>query len=414
MSNSDIHTIVSAIYTRDSRKIFAALVRLLGQMELAEEALHEAFTLALQKWEEQGIPANPVSWLISTGRFRAIDRIRRDARFVADDEAIALAETMPDDVQESVLEDDTLRLIFTCCHPAVASDVRIALTLREVCGFKTEEIAQAFLTRTTTIAQRIVRGKQKIRTSAIPFTIPSDNELPHRLDAVLLVIYLIFNEGYNASSGESALRLDLVSEAIRLGEQLASVLEDAEVHGLLALMLLHHARSPARTAEDGSIILLEHQQRADWDQQVIRLGRQHLEKAISLGYYGTYTLQATIAFEHCRAHRFADTNWAVIVLRYEQLLSIESSPIVRLNYAVAVAMAQNAQAGLTILDAESLPDELGKYHLYHCARADMLEKLGRFSEAMMALYEAKRLTHQRPEQQIIEVKIANVQSIMKK
>ena len=404
---------ISSLYHTKSRQIFATLVRLTGSFDLAEEALHDAFSVAMERWPEEGVPDNPVSWLISAGRVKTIVRIRRNDTLAAITHTLLQeTESQLANVTESYIEDDTLKLIFTCCHPSISPETQTALTLREVCGLTTEEIAHAFLTSRTTIAQRIVRGKQKIRESVIPFELPEEDELQSRLDNVLLTLYLIFNEGYNASSGNAHIRGELTTEAIYLTRQLARILNDAEVYGLLSLMLLHQARAPSRTDEAGNIVTLEHQQRAHWDNHAIAEGQQLLEQALATGHYGFYTLQAAIAFEHCRATHFNTTDWAAICGYYAQLQAAERSPVVTLNYAVAISMKDGAAAGLAFLDTAYDSPALKKYHLFHTARAYMLERMHRYDEAMSALNHARKLTTQRPELRFIEEKISTIQSVI--
>jgi len=406
---------IAALYRTDSRRILATLIRLLGDFDMAEEALHDAFTAALHSWPRDGGPQNPRGWLISTGRFKAIDRLRRAARFnaaltgVADQlEATASA---PDALEEDSLhglEDDRLRLIFTCCHPALTPDARIALTLREVCGLQTEEIARAFLIPAPTLAQRIVRAKGKIRDAAIPYQVPSREELPDRLDAVLHVIYLVFNEGYSASAGDSLTRHDLSSEAIRLGRLLTDLLPEPEAAGLLALMLLHDARSAARTSPDGELILLDDQDRSLWNHQQIREGAALVERALTSRRFGPYTLQAAIAAAHAEAPTAQATDWSQIVGLYDVLLRVEPSPVIELNRAAAIAMRDGPAAGLALIDALLARGELSGYHLAHSARADLCRRLGRVREAIAAYQRALALTQQGPERRFLERRLAQL------
>src|SRR5277367_6509069 len=406
---------IEALYRSDSRRILATLIRLLGDFDLAEEALHDAFTIALHTWPRDGVPQNPRSWLISTGRYKAIDRLRRSARFnvaSADlaDQLEATASSAADYADDTVhgLEDDRLRLIFTCCHPALTPDARIALTLREVCGLQTEEIARAFLIPAPTLAQRIVRAKGKIRDAAIPYQVPSREELPDRLDAVLHVIYLVFNEGYSASAGDSLTRHDLSSEAIRLGRLLTDLLPEPEAAGLLALMLLHDARRAARTSPDGELILLDDQDRSLWNHQQIREGSALVERALASRRFGPYTLQAAIAAAHAEAPTAHATDWSQIVGLYDVLLRVEPSPVVELNRAAAIAMRDGPAAGLALIDALLARGELSSYHLAHSARADLCRRLGRVQEAIAAYQRALALTQLGPERRFLERRLTQL------
>ncbi len=396
---------VADVYRRDSRRVFATLVRVLGDFDLAEEALHEAFAAAIEQWATQGVPENPRAWLVSTGCFKAIDIIRRRSRFQdVQDEVAARHDAIADTNaarSDHDIEDDRLRLIFTCCHPAIAPNVQIPLTLREVCGLSTEEIASAFLTSPATMAQRIVRGKAKIREAGIPYVIPALPDLPERLDSVLSVIYLVFNEGYSASRGESATRVELSDEAIRLCRQVLSLLPDPEVMGLLALMLLHESRRSARSTADGEIVLLEDQNRSLWDRALSAEGRQLVEQALASGQFGVYTIQAAISAVHSEAARAAETDWSQIVALYGVLLQAEPSPIVELNRAVAVAMRDGPAAGLTLIDAILERGELTGYHLAHSARGELLRRLGKFDDARISLTYALELTQQEPERRLL-------------
>ena len=404
-STAQIRQVIEDIYRSESRHVLATLIRLLGDFDLAEEALHEAFTAALEQWSRDGLPANPRAWLISTGRFRAVNAIRRRARLDASLTELAkrLDEvTRTNAARDDELEDDQLRLIFTCCHPALASSTQVALTLREVCGLTTEEIASAFLTAPTTMAQRIVRGKAKIRDARIPYQVPSGTELPERLDSVLAVIYLVFNEGYSASSGSSVTRSDLSEEAIRLGRLLVDLLPDPEAMGLLALMLLQESRRAARTSAQGDLILLEDQNRSLWDRAKITEAGSLIERALASQRFGVYTLQAAIARVHAAAPTAAATDWDQLVALYDVLARAEPSPVVALNRAVAVAMRDGPLTGLELIDAILARGELADYHLAHAARADLCRRLGRTAEARTSYQRALDLTRQEPERRFLE------------
>jgi RNA polymerase sigma-70 factor (ECF subfamily) len=400
---------VEAVYRSDSRRVLATLIRLLGDFDLAEEALHDAFTAAVERWPQDGVPANPRAWLVSAGRFKAIDGLRRRARF---DASLAhLAERLEADSagaprgweeDEEGVEDDRLRLIFTCCHPALPADAHVALTLREVCGLTTEEIAHAFLTAPSTVAQRIVRAKGKIRDAGIPYQVPSRADLPDRLASVLHVVYLVFNEGYSASSGASLTRPDLSAEAIRLGRLLVELLPEPEALGLLALMLLHESRRVARTSATGELVLLDDQDRALWSREHIAEGQALVERALSSRRFGPYALQAAIAAVHAEAPRAAATDWAQIVGLYDVLARDDPSPVVELNRAAAVAMRDGPAAGLALIDALLARGDLADYHLAHSARADLLRRLGRSTEARAAYELALGLTRQAPERRFLE------------
>jgi len=400
---------VNAVYVSESRRVLATLIRLLGDFDVAEEALHDAFRAALEQWPREGVPANPRSWLVSAGRFKAIDGLRRRARFDALDEAGAAADiAVEPDVwsgDESV-EDDRLRLIFTCCHPALAPDAQVALTLREVCGLRTEEIAQAFLAPAPTLAQRIVRAKAKIRDARIPYQVPAREELPERLDAVLRVIYLVFNEGYAASSGSTVTRHDLSGEAIRLGRLLADLLPEPEAVGLLALMLLHDSRRAARTSADGDVILLDDQDRSLWNRRQIEEGARLVRQALATRRFGAYTIQAAIAGVHAGARDAAATDWGEIVGLYDVLQRLTPSPVVELNRAVAIAMRDGPEAGLALVDAILARGDLGDYRLAHAARAELCRRLGRAVEARTSFERALALTKQEPERRLLERRIA--------
>jgi RNA polymerase sigma-70 factor (ECF subfamily) len=402
------------IYRTDSRRIFATLVRLLGDFDLAEDALHDAFAAALTQWPRDGVPQNPRAWLISAGRFRAIDTLRQRRRFDASLPALAelvdANSSVPSEWEEDGIEDDRLRLIFICCHPTLSPEARVALTLREVCGLTTEEVARAFLTAPPTLAQRIVRAKAKIRDAQIPYQVPSRNELPDRLDTVLQVIYLVFSEGYSASSGEALTRPDLSGEAIRLARLLIEMLPAPEAQGLLALMLLHESRRAARTSPTGDLILLEEQDRSHWDQKQIVEGNSLVEQALQSRQFGPYTLQAAIAAVHAEAADPAATDWTQIVGLYDVLTQIAPSSIVELNRAVAVAMRDGPAAGLTLIDALLTRGDLADYYLAHSARAALCLKLGKIAEARSAYEQALSLTQQKPERRFLRERLRQLRS----
>jgi RNA polymerase sigma-70 factor, ECF subfamily len=403
---------VDAVYRSDSRRVLATLIRLLGDFDLAEEALHDAFRAALEQWPRDGVPANPRAWLVSTGRFKAIDAMRRHKRLqpLPDDieKRLAADDADPAVLDNESVEDDRLRLIFTCCHPALAPDAQVAMTLREVCGLTTEEVARAVLTPPPTVAQRIVRAKSKIRNARIPYEMPSEADLPDRLDAVLRVVYLVFNEGYSASSGASLTRHDLSSEAIRFGRLLLELLPEPEVIGLLALMLLQESRRAARTSRSGDIVLLEDQDRSLWNRDYIREGLALVERALSSQRFGPYTLQATIAAVHTEAPSAAATDWTQIVGLYDVLLRAEPSPVVELNRAVALAMRDGPAAGLSVIDAILARGDLKNYHLAHAARADLCRRLGRAAEARASYERALKLSQQQPERRFLERRLAEL------
>lgn len=405
----EVRQMVDELYRQESRRVFATLVRLLGDFDLAEEAMHEAFTSAVEKWHEEGIPNNPRAWLVSTGRFKAIDTIRRRVRF--DQSLGEIAQRLGDGtstydpVDDENIEDDRLRLIFMCCHPAIASSAQVALTLREVCGLRTEEIASAFLTSPPTIAQRIVRGKAKIRDAGIPFEIPTVSQMPQRMDAVLSVIYLVFNEGYSASSGDKVTRRDLSEEAIRLGRLLVQHLPDAEAKGLLGLMLIQESRRAARTTPEGDIVLLEDQDRSLWNQAYIAEGSELIQQALASRRFGIYSLQAAIAAVHAEASSPEETDWTQIIALYDVLAIVGPSPIVDLNRAVAVAMRDGPETGLPLIEAILEQGTLSQYHLAHAAKADLCRRLGRKADAKHAYEKALELARQEPERRFLERRI---------
>jgi RNA polymerase sigma-70 factor (ECF subfamily) len=404
---------IGAVYRTESRRVLATLIRLLGDFDLAEEALHDAFASAMEQWPRDGLPSNPRAWLISAGRFKAIDAMRRRARF--DNSLAEIAERLdvnkPDadaGIDDEGIEDDRLRLIFTCCHPALPPDARIALTLREVCGLTTEEIARAFLSAPPTVAQRIVRAKAKIKDAKIPYQIPSRADLPERLHTVLHVIYLVFNEGYSASSGDSLTRPDLSGEAIRLGRLLMELLPEPEMIGLLALMLLQESRRIARASATGELILLEDQDRSLWNREQIAEGLTLVRQALSSPRVGPYTLQAAIAAVHAEAASAAATDWGQIVQLYGLLAQVEPSPVIDLNRAVAVAMRDGPSAGLSIIDEILARGDLADYHLVHAARADLCRRLGKTNEARVSYERALALTKQEPERRFLERRLSEL------
>jgi RNA polymerase sigma-70 factor, ECF subfamily len=407
-----VHDAVEALYRTESRRVLATLIRLLGDFDLAEEALHDAFTAAVERWPRDGVPANPRAWLVSAGRFRAIDSMRRRARFDARSAELAArldAGRGDEGAQdEDGVEDDRLRLVFTCCHPALQPDAQVALTLREVCGLTTEEIARAFLVGAPTMAQRIVRAKAKIRDARIPYQVPGRADLPDRLDTVLHVIYLVFNEGYSASAGASLTRHDLSGEAVRLGRLLVELLPEPEAMGLLALMLLHESRRAARTSPAGELVLLDDQDRSLWDRARVAEGVALVEQALRSRRFGPYTLQAAIAAVHAEAPDAAATDWAQIVGLYDVLARVDPSPVVELNRAVAVAMRDGPLAGLALVDAILGRGQLGDYHLAHSARADLCRRLGRTAEARAAYERALALARQGPERRFLERRLGEL------
>jgi RNA polymerase sigma-70 factor (ECF subfamily) len=396
---------LDAIYRSESRRVLATLIRLLGDFDLAEEALHDAFRAAIEQWPQEGVPAQPRAWLVSAGRFKAIDRLRKRARF--DASLVAIADRLYSDVGERAsddeeVQDDRLRLIFTCCHPALSADAQVALTLREVCDLTTEEIARAFLITAPTVAQRIVRAKSKIREARIPYQVPSRDELPQRLDIVLQVIYLVFNEGYAATSGETLTRHELCGEAIRLGRLLVDLLPDPETLGLLALMLLHESRRPARATEDGDLVLLAEQDRSRWDRALIVEGLALVQRIRTSRRFGPYSLQASIAAVHATATGAEATDWVQIVALYDVLLRADPSPVVELNRAAAVAMRDGPAAGLALIEALLARGELQQYPLAHSARADLCRRLGRDEQARASYQRALELTQQAPHKRFLE------------
>ncbi len=413
-TTKEVREVVDSVYRSESRQVLATLIRLLGDFEAAEEALHDAFAVAVEQWARDGVPANPRAWLVSTGRFKAIDGMRRRARFDASlTELAKQLEVGTGDTEEwsdETFEDDRLRLIFTCCHPALAPDAQVAMTLREVCGLTTDEIARAFLTKPPTVAQRIVRAKAKIRDARIPYEVPSETDLPDRLEAVLRVVYLVFNEGYSASSGGSLIRHDIAGEAIRLGRVLIELLPDPEAVGLLALMLIQDSRRAARTTPTGDLILLEDQDRTSWNRDQIVEGTALVERALASRQIGIYTIQAAIAAVHAQAATAGATDWAQIVALYDLLRQADSSPVVELNRAAAVAMRDGPLAGLTLIEAILARGELGNYHLAHAARADLCRRLGRTAEARTSYERALSLTQQEPERRFLKRRLGELEN----
>ncbi len=404
---------VDALYRTESRRVLATLIRLLGDFDAAEEALHDAFAAAVERWPREGVPANPRAWLVSAGRFRAVDALRRRAR--SDARAALVAAQLGDRWEDPAagegddgVADDRLRLVFTCCHPALSPEARVALTLRTVCGLTTEEIARALLVATPALAQRIVRAKAKIRDARIPYQVPGRAELPERLDAVLQVVYLVFNEGYAAAAGDAVTRADLTAEAIRLGRLLAELLPEPEVHGLLALMLLHDARRAGRTAADGELVLLENQDRSGWDRAQVAEAAALVEGALRSRRFGPYTLEAAIAAVHAEAPSAAATDWAQIVGLYDVLARADPSPVVALNRAAAVAMRDGPAAGLALVDAAMAGGALAGYHLAYAARAELCRRLGRAAEARAAYERALALARQGPERRFLARRLAEL------
>jgi RNA polymerase sigma-70 factor (ECF subfamily) len=404
---------VEATYRAESRRVLATLIRLVGDFDLAEEAMHDAFAAALEQWASQGVPRQPRAWLVSTGRFKAIDVLRRRARFeaTAPDLADRLeAADASDALDDRAIDDDQLRLIFTCCHPSLPLDAQVALTLRELCGLTTEEIARAFLAAPRAIAQRIVRAKAKIRDARIPYQVPGPQDLPGRIDAVLRVVYLVFNEGYSASAGPSVLRHDLSQEAIRLGRELVRLLDDPDATGLLALMLLHESRRQARMGPGGDMVLLEQQDRSLWNRALIDEGLALVDRALRAGRVGAYSLQAAIAAVHAASPRAELTDWGEIVGLYDVLARVEPGPVVALNRAVAVAMRDGPAAGLAEVDRVMADAPLAEYHLAHSARADLCRRLGRLDEARDAYARALGLAKQEPERRFLQARLKALQA----
>lgn len=407
---------IAEIYANHSQKVFATLIRLVGDFDLAEECMQEAFAAAIQQWPKEGLPNNPTAWLISTGKFKAVDVVRRNSKFRDLQPAIIQRvdniHAENDSIAGQDLQDDTLRLIFTCCHPAIDPKTQVPLTLREICGLTTEEIARAFLTTPTTMAQRIVRGKQKIRDANIPYVVPSIADIPERLAPVLSVIYLVYNEGYSASSGDQLTRVDLSAEAIRLARLILPLLPNPEVQGLLALMLLHESRRKARTSSDGEIILLQDQDRTLWNKDMIAEGKSLIQQAFISGQFGSYVLQAAISAVHADAANADATDWNEIVGLYELIKRVEPSPIVLLNQAVAVAMRDGPQAGLEIVESIIASGELQDYHLLHSAHGELLRRSGHYAQAKAALHKALDFTKLEPERRLLSRRIQEVETAL--
>jgi len=410
MIGPEVEFRIAEIYRQESRRVLATLIRLLGDFDLAEDGVQEAFTAAATQWPQEGVPDNPRAWLISTGRFKAIDRIRRRARFdrALRDLVVQLEhdDRTADESDEQSLQDDRLRLIFTCCHPALTPDARVAMTLREVCGLTTEEIARAFLTSAATVAQRIVRAKAKIRDESIPYAVPGGDELAARLEVVLRVVYLVFNEGYSPSSGEAATRPELVDEAVRLGRVLVELVPDPEALGLLSLMLFHDSRRMARTTASGELILLSDQDRRSWDQHQIAEATGLLERVWKAGEVGPYAIQAAIAATHAGAPNAAETNWKRVVDLYDMLVLADASPVVELNRAVAVAMCDGPSGGLALIDEIFARGDLRAYHLAHAARADLLRRMGRHDEARDSYRRALEVAEQGAQRRFLKERLA--------
>jgi RNA polymerase sigma-70 factor, ECF subfamily len=411
-SEREVREALDKVYRTESRRILATLIRLLGDFDRAEDALHDAFAVAAEQWLREGIPDNPRAWLVSTGRFKAIDGMRRNARFDSslDDvaEKLEADSADPHELMDLTIEDDELRLIFTCCHPALSPEARVALTLREVCDLTTEEIAHAFLTTPTTLAQRIVRAKAKIREARIPYQVPAPNELSERLDTVLQVVYLVFNEGYSASSGDTITRADLSGEAIRLGRLLVQLLPEPEVVGLLALMLLQESHRAARTAPNGDLILLEDQDRSRWNREQIEEGVALVQKVLSSGRFGPYAIQAAIAAVHADAAKASETDWDEIVGLYDVLLKAGPSPVVELNRAVAVAMRDGPQAGIDLVEPILARGELTDYHLAHATLAELYRRIGHRQNAEVSYRRALALAKQEPERRFLEQRLSKL------
>jgi RNA polymerase sigma-70 factor (ECF subfamily) len=409
-ASAQVRARVDEVYRTESRRVLATLIRLLGDFDLAEEALHDAFAAAIEQWPREGIPNNPRTWLVSAGRFKAIDGIRRRARFdsAQGELAIRLERETDEIVDAQAVEDDQLRLIFTCCHPALMPDAQVALTLREVCGLTTEAIAHAFLANPPAVAQRIVRAKAKIRDAGIPYQVPEKQDLPARLDSVLQVVYLVFNEGYSASSGDSVVRQELSAEAIRLGRILVALLPEPDAIGLLALMLLHESRREARVSSEGELILLDEQDRARWNQEMIREGLALARRALSANVVGVFTVQAAIAAVHAEARSSAETNWDAIVTWYDVLLRADPSPVIALNRAAAIAMRDGPESGLSLIDSLLSDGVLSNYHLAHSARAELCRRLGRNTDARDAYGAALALARQEPERRFLERRLGSL------
>ena len=408
-----VNEIVNRMYKTESRNILATLIRLLGDFNLAEDAMHDAFRVALEEWQHKGLPDNPRAWLVSAGRFKAIDRIRRQSKFDVQldsiEESVINIEDDPALQDEQSIVDDQLRLIFTCCHPALSPEARSALTLREVCGLTTEQIARAYLISPATLAQRIVRAKTKIKEAGIPYEVPAVQDLPQRLQTVLQVIYLMFNEGYSATSGDSVTRVDLSDEAIRLGRLLLELLPEPEVQGLLALMVLHESRRAARTDDNGDLVVLEDQDRSKWNQDLMQQGIQLVETALRSGQFGPYTLQAAIVAVHAEAKTPQQTDWRQIVALYDRLLDIDSSPIIQLNRAVAVAMRDSPAAGLALFDLIQQDNDLTDYYWFYAARADLYRRMGNNEQAVAAYQRALDLTESEPERRYLHKRLLEIQ-----